>query len=101
MSDFKKTIESNIGAILSALIISFVTGTIAMIYKSDRTSEIFVVEMRHMTEKVAEIKSDIFSMKTGIKDRWTKQDHRAFEIAIKHRINKIEDRLHEVEQSIK
>lgn len=96
-------IEKNVGSILSSLTIAFVLGTFAMIYKSDKTAQVFSTKLSYIGTAMNDLKVHITKLETKMevntKDRWTRRDHRDYEIRMDNSVNKLENRLIELERA--
>jgi hypothetical protein len=96
-----KGLEANIGAVLSSLVIAFVVGTLAMIYNSDKNSQVFQTKLTYINTTMTDLKKDINTLEqkieAGVKDRWTRDDHRDYEIRIDQKFNKMDSRILRIE----
>ena len=95
-------VEKNVGSILSSLMIAFILGTFAMIYKSDKTAQIFETKLNYIGKAMIDLKLHIGKlenrMELSAKDRWTRRDHRDYEIRVESSLNKLENRVIELEK---
>jgi len=85
-----RILEENIGVILSTLVAAFILGTTAMVYSTNKNSEIFEVRLMGISKSMDQLTLKVDS---SVMSRWTKQDQIGFEDRLNSRVEAIEIRL--------
>jgi hypothetical protein len=100
---YNEIMEKNIGTILSTLIISFIIGTVAMIYNTDKSNEIVRTKLQFILFRINDLKSDISNMETEMKirskNRWTKNDQNIFEGKLEDKFKLIDHKIDRLENN--
>ncbi len=90
-------IEKNIGTVLSALVVSFIVGTVAMIYNSDKNFEVYKTKMDYMNKSLNDVNQQLQELQGEVRiaagNRWTRDDHYNFEKKVDNKFNKLENRI--------
>lgn len=102
-NDNKKSPDTNISRILIALTISFVTGTVAMIYSNDRNSAVFETKLTYMTDSITALNKKITSLEEKIQEsskyNWSREEQFRYEKNIEARFIRIESRIIRLEDT--
>lgn len=99
---YTEIMNRNVGSVLTTLIAAFIIGTVAMIYSSDKANQVFavkleniVVQMTSLNDKIEMLESQ---MREGIRDRWTKSDHKDYDRRIQKKLDALDKRINILER---
>lgn len=87
-------IEEHIGKILVALLVTFIAGTVTMVYSSDKNNALLTQRITYLEETIAKL-DERFSETTD--DRWKRRDQLEYSSRVDSRMDKLEERLHQLE----
>jgi len=97
-------LEKHVGGVLTTLLVSFLVGTIAMIYNSDKNNEVFKTQLIYISKNVDEMKRRIEFMRKDIEkgtvDRWTRLDHQGYAGQVDERFMRLHERMNQLEKRL-
>ena len=97
----KEIMEKNVGGMVGSLIVAFILGTMAMVYSSDKSSQVLETKMQYMVTLIGDLKDVIAGLRIQVdvntRDRWTRIDHNEYSRGLDARLGKVEDRLLKLE----
>lgn len=105
--EIEKVVKSpdNIAKVLISLTITFIVGTIGMIYTNDKNSSVFETKLEYMTKTIVDLNKKITSLESRIQNSskysWTREEQFRYEKNIESRMSRLESRILRLEDSKK
>lgn len=90
-------LEQHIGKLVLTLLISFIVGTVAMVYSSDKTTALLSQRIQFMHTNLTRIED---KLNEATNDRWTKSDQEIFTILIEDKIVNIKEDIKRIDARV-
>jgi len=93
-------LEKHIGGVLTTLLVSFLIGTVAMVYTSDKNNEVFKTQLHYISNALEDMKEKMVALEHSMQDRWRRTDQVEFSRQVDERFIRVYERMNELEKRL-